>query len=104
MAGSKVMSLAADTWTDLTGADITANVTVIHRGGGEVLLEFGDAGGGDEPAATVVTGLPIGTGRDGLPNGFLKKALTDLCMDVVTPVRVYGRAMGLGAHIFIEWD
>lgn len=100
MPKNAIQQLAPDTWAEITANDVD-DITVIHRGGAEVVLQFGDTGGGDEPAATDGKGLPVKTGRDGFGDGFLKKPLTELTY-VATPKRVYARANGGPATLFVE--
>lgn len=100
MAVDAIVDLPKEVWTQITDADITL-LTVIHRGGGDVLLK--PTVGANAPASTYRGGLPIAKGRDGFVDGFLKETLTDL--DITASVtRVYAFALGNAAKLYVQTD
>jgi hypothetical protein len=101
MAVNTMMDLATDNWTQVTNANATS-ITIIHRGGGsEVIVQA--VVGATPPAADDIRGLPITTGKDRHQSGFLKKSLADLT-HTASPTRVYARAIGMQATVYVETD
>lgn len=100
MAMSTIVTIPANTWTQITTGDATT-VTVIHRGGAECLLQ--PTVGANAPSSTDRTGLPLAAGRMGFVDGFLKELLTDLWIPAGVN-RVYAYAMGGPCHLFVQTD
>lgn len=101
MAVDSIVTLAAaDGWVQLTNANATS-ITVIHRGGGQVLIRA--TVGAVAPGQGDRGGLPIESGADLHSAGFLKKPLVDLSHTALV-TRVYGRALSTSAVVYVETD
>lgn len=100
MAVDAIIALDADVWTELTNADATS-ITVIHEDGARVKLRA--TVGAVPPSAGEAGGLPISSFRFRDQTGFLKKALAEMT-HTASPTRVYGRAIGGAATVYVETD
>lgn len=101
MAVDSLVTIAAsDGWTQLTNA-VATSITVIHRGGGQVIIRA--TVGAVAPAVGELGGLPLESGSDLHSSGFLKKTILDLSHTALVD-RVYARALSVSAVVYVETD
>ena len=99
MAQDALISLAKDTWTEITAGDSTI-ITVVHRGGAEVLIQ---ATTGTAPTATDRKGFPIATSNNRFRDGFFQQTITELS-PTASVDRVFAIALGGPAMVYVQDD
>ncbi len=101
MAVDSLVTLAASAgWVQLTTANAT-KATVIHRGGGQVILRATDDA--VNPGVSDFGGLPIESGADLHQSGFLVKTIIDMSTSGAA-VRIFGRATSTSAKVYVQTD
>ena len=94
MARSTIIKVEANTWTELTAGDVT-NISLYHRGGGEVLLQGSTSS--SDPTDDPQHGVPLKREH----YGYVNEALTDLFPEIAA-VRVFAYTFAGPAYVLVK--